>query len=354
MSVMHVTFAQNSDKITRVLEYKPAPGQHINRLFPTPAMSDTYVNALTFASSKLVNNTAMLGLGAYGGYVVVGFDHSIVNVAGEYDFKALGNAFTNNSEPGIVMVCKDLNKNGQPDNDEPWYELAGSEYTHAQTVHNYEITYYRPNPDGQKANIRWTDNQGAEGMVTHISFASQATMFPLWITENTLTFKGTKLRRNAVLNGSTWTLPAFEWGYADNHANNSANDKIGFKIEWAVDNNGNPVHLDYIDFIKVYTGVQQEAGMLGETSVEFAGIVDLHPNATVPNSTTSTDNITINTPYRSGNTLYNLPIGGKLSIYHINGSLYQHNEIRQSEIQLPTSNLYIIHIKTKDGYTIIR
>ena len=78
----------------------------------------------------------MLGLGAFGGYVVVGFDRPIVNVPGEYDFKALGNAFTNSSEPGIVMVCQDLNKNGQPDADEPWYELAGSEYNHAETVHN--------------------------------------------------------------------------------------------------------------------------------------------------------------------------------------------------------------------------
>ncbi len=275
------TFAQNSDKITRVLEYKPAPGQHINRLFPTPAFSDTPANALLFASNMLVGNKSMLGLGAFGGYVVVGFDHPIVNVPGEYDFKALGNAFTNSSEPGIVMVCQDLNKNGQPDADEPWYELAGSEYNHAETVHNYEITYYRPEPDGQKANIRWTDNQGGEGVVTHISFASQATMYPLWVKDNSMTFKGTKLRKNAVLNGSTWNLPAFDWGYVDNHANTSTNDKVGFKIDWAVDDSGNPVHLDYIDFVKVYTANVQEAGWLGETSVEFAGIVDLHAQENV-------------------------------------------------------------------------
>ena len=48
------------------------------------------------------------------------------------------------------MVCQDLNKNGQPDADEPWYELAGSEYNHAETVHNYEITYYRPEPTDKK------------------------------------------------------------------------------------------------------------------------------------------------------------------------------------------------------------
>jgi len=39
--------------------------------------------------------------------------------------------------------------------------------------------------------------------------------------------------------------------------------------------------LDYIDFVKVYTANVQEAGWLGETSVEFAGIVDLHAQENV-------------------------------------------------------------------------
>ena len=278
--------AQKSNKISRVLEYKPAPGQHINRLFPTPAMSDTYANALAYVTNNLVGNKAMVGLGAFGGYVIVGFDHSIVNIRGEYDFKALGNAFTNSAEPGIVMVCQDLNKNGVPDPEEPWYELAGSDYHKPTTIKNYEITYYRPSPDGQKSNIRWTDNQGGEGEIKHISFATQNTMYPLWVNENSITFKGTKLAGNTS-NTSTnpnteyWILPALDWGYVDNHANNSSIDKTGFKIDWAVDDSGNPVHLDYIDFIKVHTGMLQEAGWLGETSTEFAGIEILHPTATL-------------------------------------------------------------------------
>lgn len=273
--------AQNSEKITRVLEYKPAPGQHTNRLFPTPAMSGTAADALTFASNCLVDNKSMLGLGSFGGYVVVGFDHSIVNMKGEYDFKVLGNGYANNSEPGIVMVCQDLNKNGVPDPNEPWYELAGSDYHKPSTVHNYEITYTRPNPDGQKTNISWTDNKAGSGVVTHNTYATQATMFPLWVTENTLTFKGTLLAKNAVQNGTMWSLPALDWGYADNHANASAVDKVGFKIDWAVDDSGNPVHLSSIDFVKVYTAMVQEAGWLGETSTEVAGVVDLHPTATL-------------------------------------------------------------------------
>ena len=349
--IAQYTFAQNSDKITRVLEYKPAPGQHTNRLFPTPAFSDTPANALLFASNTLVGNKSMLGLGAFGGYVVVGFDHSIANVAGEYDFKALGNAFTNSSEPGIVMVCQDLNKNGTPDADEPWYELAGSEYNNAQTIHNYEITYHRPSPDGQKSNIRWTDNQGAEGVVTHISFASQATMYPLWVTENTMTFKGTKLRKNAVQNGSTWTLPAFEWGYVDNQANTAAIDKVGFKIEWAVDDSGNPVHLDYIDFIKVYTGLVQEAGWLGETSTEFAGIVDLHPQAVL---TGLEQNNAIAKPFRTGNLLKNLQQGQKISIYHLSGTLYYEGIVSASEMEIPANELFIIRLTTNGKTQVIR
>ena len=313
-------FSQHSNKITRVLEYKPAPGQHINRLFPTPALSDTPEHALQFASDCLVGNKSMLGLGAYGGYVMVGFDHPIVNVAGTYDFTALGNANTNGSEPGIVMVCQDLNKNGIPDDNEPWYELAGSEYTNTQTIHNYEITYYRPNPDRQKSNIRWTDNQGKEGEITHITYATQATMYPLWVTENSMTFKGTKLRKNAVQSGSIWALTAFEWGYADNYANSSSNDKIGFDIDWAVDANGNTVHLDYIDFIKVYTGVSQEAGWLGETSTELAGIVDLHPDATPSGIDDVQNSKAIISIANNQLTIKNINNLRKIEIYHLNGS----------------------------------
>ncbi len=279
---------ENSSKITRVIEYKPAPGQHINRLFPTPAYSNTADSALIFASNCLVGNKSMLGLGSFGGYVVVGFDHSIVNVSGEYDFKGLGNAFVNSAEPGIVSVCQDLNKNGIPDPNEPWYELAGSDYSKSTTIHNYKITYYRPNPDKQKSNIVWKDSQGGSGTVTHISYASQATMYPLWMGDS-VTFKGTKLAGNATGGGNSWALPALAWGYVDNWANSSANDKIGFDLDWAVDANGNSIHLDYVDFVKIHTGMLQEAGWLGETSTEVVGIEDLHPEAAIPSYPTVAD-----------------------------------------------------------------
>lgn len=67
----------------------------------------------------------MITLGGYGGYVTVGFDHTLRNAKDAKDFLVLGNAFENSSEPGIIQVAYDVNQNGQPDEEE-WFEIAGS------------------------------------------------------------------------------------------------------------------------------------------------------------------------------------------------------------------------------------
>ncbi|MDE6112902.1 MAG: cell surface protein, partial [Bacteroidales bacterium] len=93
-----------------------------------------------------------------------------------------------------------------------------------------------------------------------------------------LTFRGTKLADNAVDesgNGTYYVLYAYDWGYVDNHPN-EAEDKSSFNIEWAVDAQGRPVHLPCVDFIRVYTGVNQSCGWLGETSTELSRAEDLH------------------------------------------------------------------------------
>lgn len=109
-----------SPYITSVPEYKPAPGQFINEL-PKYEIGDTQSTMNRKALESIGYNTRILiSLGGYGGYVICGFDHTIVNVPGKYDFKVLGNAFYANSnpnpnapeeggscEPGIVMVAYD-------------------------------------------------------------------------------------------------------------------------------------------------------------------------------------------------------------------------------------------------------
>ena len=74
--------------------------------------------------------------------------------------------------------------------------------------------------------------------------------------------------------GGTWVGYCYPWGYADNHPNRSEFSQ--FKIDWAVDQNGNHVELDKIDFVKIYTAVNQNVGWMGEISTEVMTVEDLH------------------------------------------------------------------------------
>ena len=82
------------------------------------------------------------------------------------------------------------------------------------------------------------------------------------------------MKDNAINEGGTWVGYCYPWGYADNHPYNS--EFCQFKIDWAVDKNGNPVVLDGIDFVRIYTAVNQNSGWMGEISTELQAVEDLH------------------------------------------------------------------------------
>jgi uncharacterized protein YjdB len=307
-----------SPYIDRVYEYMPAPGQFVNDM-PTYKPGDTQADMNRKVEEQIAgvhHNEGMISLGGYGGYVVFGFDHEVANVPGKYDFRILGNAFYASSNPngdasreggscesGIVMVSRDDNGNGLPD--DPWYELAGSEYHRPQTVKHYRITYYRPDesksrvphPTNPYLNdieyVRWTTNGHGSGYLYRNVYHTQS-YYPLWVADETLTFEGTKLADNAVDEsgrGNYYVLYAYHWGYADNQPN--TDNRSAFNIEWAVDDAGNPVSLPGIRFVKVYTGLNQYCGWIGETSTDVFGAEDLHltgADATVP---VFTDGITL-------------------------------------------------------------
>ncbi|MDR2388196.1 MAG: Ig-like domain-containing protein [Tannerellaceae bacterium] len=290
-----------SPYIHKVYDYMPAPGQFVNEL-PAYALGDTPGDMNRKAEEYIAganHNKGLITLGGYGGYVVFGFDHEVENLAGRYDFRILGNAFYADSnpnqtasreggscEPGIVLVARDDNGNGLPD--DTWYELAGSDYHRSTTLGNYRITYYRP--DGNKPPvphptypylndmeyIRWETNGYGSGYLYRNTFHDQS-YYPLWVEEATLTFSGSRLADNYVDEsgqGLYYVQYASHWGYADNQPNHDA--RSAFNIEWAVDADGKPVSLPGIRFVKVYTAVNQYCGWLGETSTEIAGAIDLH------------------------------------------------------------------------------
>ena len=257
--------------ITRVFEYMPAPGQFINKM-PEATADDTPETMRQKAEAALTGGS-MISLGGFGGYVVFGFDHTIVNRPGN-DFVVLGNAFANSAEPGVIMVSYDANGNGLPDDE--WFEIAGSEYHKATTIKNYEITYYKPASEPLNPNepnyIRWTDNQGQSGYISKNSFNTQ-TYYPMWIGES-YTLRGTLMEANLYEQSGNWINTPYDWGYADNFPNNDPRAQID--IDWAVDKNGNPVRLEGIDFVKVYTGNRAEGGWTGEISTEITGFIDLN------------------------------------------------------------------------------
>lgn len=286
-----------SPYITKVLEYRPAPGQFVNTM-PQYKEGDTQATMNEKALNAIGNNTRrMITLGGYGGYVTVGFDHTIRNAKDANDFLVLGNAFENSSEPGIIQVAYDVNQNGQPDEEE-WFEIAGSAH-HApkhelwyeqakqagnivETYLDYSITYKKPakepTTNEEKENyIFWEDNKGHKGYKVMNQFHPQP-YYPQWIEEEQLVFTGTCLPQNGINQGTDkkpdFVLPSFKYGYADNYPNDAA--KAAIDIDWAVDKDGKPANLPGVDFIKIYTGVNQENGWLGENSTEVCGVTDLN------------------------------------------------------------------------------
>ena len=276
----------------KVYEYTPAPGQFINEL-KTGGFDNTQTTpeaAIAYAEARMseVDRNGnpypnWVSLGGFGGYIIVGFDHSIDN-SGDYDLGILGNSFSGSSEPGIVWVMQDEDGNGLPD--DTWYELAGSETGKAETIQDYAVTYYRPT--GSMMPVQWTDNLGNSGEIDYLTqFHRQDYYYPLWIEEDSYTLIGTCLKsRNydASGNGSCWVNAEYDWGYADNfspidrltgedNANADANANH-FKIANAIDFECQPVDLEFIDFVKVQVGVNAKSGWLGEVSTEVFGFYD--------------------------------------------------------------------------------
>jgi hypothetical protein len=251
------TTSSSSAYVTQLFEFNPAPGQFINT-----GLGDTVA-----ATGTLNGINGLVSLGAWGGYIIVGFDHTVVNVTGKNNIVVYGNGFPGFAEPGVIWVMQDTNGNGKPD--DTWYEIDGSASGLPGYIRNYSVTYTRPACD--TCSVPWSDNQGHTGVVQTNIFHTQA-YFPIGIKGNTYTLKGTLLPSTKIdmSNPSYITSGAFDYGYSDSH---TGGDTVS--IEHAIDATGKRVKLTGVDFIKVQTGIQFNMGWLGEQSTEFCGAADV-------------------------------------------------------------------------------
>ena len=296
----------HSKYIQAVDEYRPAPGQYVNDI-PEYQTGDTEADMIRKCNEKVAGlgpvNAHLIALGGWGGYITFHFDHSIANIPGQRDFAVWGNAyqemrnlvFGGMNEAGVVMVSKDVNGNGLPD--DPWYEISGSCDVDSigKVDYGYQVTYHK----NAMGDIPWTDNRGNNGSIDRNHFHEQE-YYPQWLPDD-ITFSGTRLPDNMINLSdkvdNTWSqyyyvLVGFRYGYADNLPNFTDNadatsynyEGCGIDISWAVDEQRQPVSLDFVDFVRVYTGLNQKCPQpewWGETSTEFMGAEDIHLDASL-------------------------------------------------------------------------
>jgi hypothetical protein len=323
--------------ISEVFEYIPAPGQFTNT---TPWGSPV-------AATSLVGGVnGSMCLGAFGGYVVFGFEQPVDNNPDNpfgVDFTIFGNPQTSWSEPGAVWVMKDDNNNGLPD--DTWYELAGSDYYFSSTVKNYEVTYTNPG-DTMALDVPWMDNTGNSGVIPANSIHTQSyypelDSFP-FIPKDQYSLIGTRIEASIHTNTPPLlTSVKRAFGYADNQlrgntslnlpdnpytpeVENSGGD--AFDIDWAVDSTGAYVELDRIHFVKVQNATLAKGGWLGELSTEVTGAVDVIPNGAV---TGELEMIVIR----------DLPVEIRTTTYPLEAFVFQRGRIQSNRAIQWTSNM---------------
>ena len=110
--------------------------------------NDTYASALQSVGQGIGGKgyselNQGVNLGSFGGFIVFGFDHTVMNVKGLRDFR-IGSPLSKTGYPGqgVVYVSFDANGNGKAD--DQWYEIAGSEYGKTSERRDLKIVYTRP------------------------------------------------------------------------------------------------------------------------------------------------------------------------------------------------------------------
>jgi hypothetical protein len=276
-----------SPYITSLFDFDPAPGMFANDLYKVGFKKE---DILRTALGR-INETSVgyqLDLGGFGGSIIVGFDHTVVNVPGQSDFKVYGGDLSdkeNPPAPGLIYVAYDKNGNGKPDDDE-WYEIIGSQHTKANTIKNFKITYHKkaagapvvvggPNDMFSDREHIFCENNSPESYYMPRS-KSRKEYYPLWASQAAVTYEGIKLNVDFVTarpgQAILWNFTPPQWGYA-----NAVNPDID--IDWAVDKNGNKANLPGINFIKVVNCVSEPMGLCHQQSsmaTKFAGAADLH------------------------------------------------------------------------------
>ena len=345
-----ITFSRKAEYAPdSVSAYLPAPGQFVNlgNLWSNPEL--------------ILADSGAVTLGAFGGNVVYKYDTPIKNDpknAYGIDFIITGNCFADNdgatsesaAEPGAVMVSQDgIN----------WYELAGSEYYTNKAERDYSVTYTNQDSDFTGATeILWEDCNGDSGVMPIVGTHTQS-YFPNpayygkyqngigkndTYTAESVTFCGTRIEKGLYPFGyadshsaNTTMGNAAANPYGDNHRMNYNGD--GFDISWAVDDNGNPIELDEISYIKIYNPVFECGTSHGEISPEISSVKKVQPKEEAVGVSEGLESIIVN-----GETI----LLTDERILNIDGQNAESLKITANAVT-PNSNIYISNQRVESG-----
>lgn len=234
----------------------------------------------------------LVSLGNFGGYITYRFDDLIYNDPNNpygIDFVVNGNTMggAGFSEPANVLVSQD---------GKTWYTLAGSDHYSNNAIWNYTMTYTK----NGKAKAEWTDSLGGSGVSYNYPLKSDYPLFD-WSEDNEskMTVSGTLLVAEGTDPYGSKTAAFPNWGYVDT-GYSGLNPYIGgqagevFDLSWAVDENGQPVKLDWVKYVKVQTASNVDAGSIGEKSTEVSAIYKADAAEAAVGVTAAPTSITVN------------------------------------------------------------
>lgn len=306
--LLFTPLAHASDFAAEVVNYLPAPGQFINNpAFNDPARAlGPPVGGGTFAP----DNTKLVSLGGFGGSISLRFippvEDGPCNPMG-LDAIVFGNAVFVGGNPNrrfaeaaVVEISADVNTNGLAD--DLWYVILGSHLpippAGALQSQAWDNNPGTPTPP---ANIAWYPAPmfypGFPAMYSTVGFRLPS-LFEVQVLVNPLGLSAIRegiwgvadytptlllgdtnadnlIDAPAFTPGEFYTVPEnpFAVGISPGSGGGDA-----FDIAWAVDPaTGAPAGLARFDFIRITTGANFIAGVLGEISTEVGGAADVRP-----------------------------------------------------------------------------
>lgn len=290
---------------TRVLEYRPAPGQYVQDVGfndPTAALGAPIGGGIFDG-----DETKAVTLGGFGGSIVLAFDAPVEddrrNRLG-LDFIVFGNAFWAGgdpnrrwAEPATVEIARDSNGNGLAD--DPWYTIAGSHL--GVPLHALQSQ-------------TWDDDAADRTYPPEYAWWVPPGEVGVWQTWG-YRLPSDPFESALILDNPNGPFAEIEgvWGYADLSPTLRLGDLDGddrvddpsisperfytvpddpsrvgtdpgsgggdaFDIAWAVDPaTGAPAGLRSFDFIRITNATNVVMGPFGERSAEICGVADVSP-----------------------------------------------------------------------------